>query len=122
MLGEVSLLNQARATGRLEIAAESVRGLKGLGVAGGIAGTAMDGIGVYNYYHPTAENFNSRVTPNKAAVDGGMTALGIWGGLPGEGTAAFYFGVDAFYPGGVAGFGSAQVSEPINGVVITGSL
>ncbi len=103
---EVFLLDQAQAAGHLEMAAESVKGLKGLGVAGGIAGMTMDGIGVYNYYHPTAANIDSRVSPGKFGADGVMTAVGIWGGPVGAGASVLYFGIDAFAPGFWPGVGA----------------
>ncbi len=78
--------------------------ISGLGVAGGIGGTALDGVGVYNYYHPKANNVNSRVSPTKFAADGTVTLYGIYGGIPSAVGAAIYFGIDAFYPGGVKAY------------------
>ena len=74
---------------------------KGVGLAGGVVGLALDGVGVYNYYHPTAENINSRVSSGKFGSDAGMTGVGIWGGEPGIAISLLYFGIDALYPGGV---------------------
>jgi hypothetical protein len=59
-------------------------------------GVVSDGIGVFNYYqNPNSPN---AVHPGKAGVN---TAMGAWG-FTGVGTipAIFYFGAEAFYPGG----------------------
>ncbi len=76
---------------------------KGAGIISGVIGLGLDGVGVYNYYHPNAQNINSRVSPGKFGADGLMTGVGIYGGPPGAGVSLLYFGVDAFYPGGVQG-------------------
>ena len=70
-----------------------------LGIAGGVVGMAFDGIGVYNYYHPTDKNVKSRVSPGKFGADAVITAVGIWGGPWGAGVSVLYFGIDAYAPG-----------------------
>jgi len=58
----------------------------------------MDGIGVKNYYNdPTSPN---AVHPAKAGLNTGIGAIGVWGGPGGAVLSLFYFGIDAFYPGG----------------------
>ncbi|WP_157576813.1 hypothetical protein [Asinibacterium sp. OR53] len=59
----------------------------------------MDGIGVYKYYHSGANNPNA-VQPGKAGLN---TAIGVYG-LWNPAIGVTYFGVDAFYPGGVQGY------------------
>ena len=77
---------------------------RGLGVFGGLAGMALDTRGLYNYYHPTADNMGSRVSPGKYGADAVMTAVGIFGGPVGAGVSVLYFGIDAYYTGGVIGY------------------
>src|SRR5690606_36088351 len=59
-------------------------------------GLAMDARGVFNYYDNPGSS--SAVHPGKAVLN---TAVGAWG-LTGAGAPAsmFYFGLEAFYPGG----------------------
>ncbi|MEO6977753.1 MAG: hypothetical protein ABI113_05210 [Mucilaginibacter sp.] len=61
-LGNWKLYFENPATGRVFTGNQWVKTLglaktgKVLGVAGGIAGMTLDGVGVYNYYHPTFAN------------------------------------------------------------------
>jgi hypothetical protein len=74
---------------------------KVLGNATLVAGTLIDGYGVYSYYKNGANSPNA-VHPGKATLNLGV---GIWG-LANPATAvgaAMYYGVDAFYPGGFNG-------------------
>lgn len=87
---------------------------EGLGIAGAIVGTGLDVYGVYNYYNPTADNKDAQVSPGKASLDVGVAAMGIYGGPPGEVGAAVYFGIDAFYPGGVGGYAGDAGQQLIN--------
>jgi RHS repeat-associated protein len=116
-LGNWKLYFENPATGRVFKGNQYVKTIglaktgKVLGVAGGIVGMGLDGVGVYNYYNPTAENINSRVSPGKFGADGVMTGVGIWGGPFGAGASVLYFGIDAFYPGGVQGASSDYISK-----------
>ena len=72
---------------------------KGLGVAGAILGTVVDGIGVYNWtQNPNSEN---AVSPGKFTLNAGMTAYGIWVNPI---APLVYSLVDAYYPGGWPGY------------------
>lgn len=101
---EVFLADQAQAAGRFELAVTQVKAVKGLGIATVAFGTAMDFKGMLNYYHPTAANVDSRVSPGKFGTNVGVNALGIWGGPPGAAFSLLYFGIDAYYPHGTFGF------------------
>lgn len=102
---EVFLLDQASKAGRVFIAAEPLRALKGLGIAGAVAGITLDGIGVYNYNNPTAQNESSRVSPGKFWTNFGVAGIGVIGGGAGAAVSTLYFGIDAYYPGGSAKYG-----------------
>jgi len=97
----VTAADLARIAGVIRIGGKTI---EGLGITGAVVGTGLDLVGMYHYYHPNANNINSRVSPTKFGADGAMTAVGIWGGPPGEVVAAGYFGIDAFYPGGTFGY------------------
>lgn len=72
---------------------------KGLGLAAGGVGLVSDGIGVFNYYE-NSKSVNA-VHPGKAAANATISAYGIWVD-PVSGT--LIGGMEAFYPGGVAGY------------------
>lgn len=68
---------------------------KGLGTAGAVASTAIDAVGV----------LHGDVNPAKFALNGSMTVAGIWGGPVGVGVSFLYSAIDAYYPGGIEGYG-----------------
>jgi len=84
------LLDRAQATGGLEMAVSSVKGLKGLGIAGAIVGTGLDVYGVST----------AKILPGKAMENGVFTAIGLKGGWPGALISVAYFGLEAYYTGG----------------------
>ncbi|MFZ5553527.1 MAG: hypothetical protein ACOZCO_10450 [Bacteroidota bacterium] len=63
-------------------------------------GIITDGIGVINYYNNGPNDPNS-VHPAKAVTNTGVAAYGMYFNPP---AAIGYFGLEAFYPGGFAGF------------------
>jgi len=73
----------------------------GLGYLGFGAGLIKDGYGVFQYYNdPGSQN---AVHPGKAGLNTTMGSIGLYGGPIGAAVSGFYFGVDAFYPGGWTG-------------------
>jgi len=74
---------------------------KGVGIAGALVGEGFD---AYGY-------FNGTVTGAKFGMDSGVSAFGLTG--VGTAPAIIYFGIDAYWPGGVSGF-SNDYSHMIN--------
>ncbi|MFN0293022.1 DUF6443 domain-containing protein [Pedobacter helvus] len=82
---------------------------KGLGFAGAAAAVLIDIKGVVNYYdNPNAPN---TVSPGKFSLNAGMSVFGFTG--VGTIPAALYFGVDAYYPGGINGYIKDDVRNTI---------
>ena len=66
-------------------------------------GFFIDAACVYNYYNnPNSSNV---VNPGKAILNTGVGAYGIWVNPV---AGAIYFGVEAFYPGGIKGMVTDQ--------------
>ncbi|MBO9675174.1 MAG: RHS repeat-associated core domain-containing protein [Sphingobacteriaceae bacterium] len=105
-VGNNLIIYNATRTGRVFYANQYVNTF-GLSKVGGLLGkvsfgigVVIDGVGVYNYYkNPKSVN---AVSPGKFGLNTGVGAFG----LTGVGTipAITYFGIDAFYPGGIQGY------------------
>lgn len=67
-----------------------------------IAGFAIDGVGVYNYYYNS--NSVNIVSPKKGALNTGMAIVGIWSAP----ASITYFAIDNFHPGGWRGWAESM--------------
>lgn len=82
---------------------------KALGSATLVAGTAMDGVGVINYYdNPSSSN---AVHPAKAALNLGV---GIYGMKVNPFFGALYGGAEALHPNGFLGMWADDVNMKYN--------
>jgi len=70
-----------------------------LGPVGLAIGTGIDAVGVNNYY-TNGEGTPNSVHPAKAGLNLGVGVWSLATGPAGAVGGAFYFGIDAFYPGG----------------------